>query len=129
MYAIIESGGKQVCVKKGDLVKVEKLDLNKDDEYEFPVLLVSGDGRTLVGTPHVEGAVVKGKVVEQGKARKVIVFHYRPKDNYRKKAGHRQPYTKFEITEVTAPGMGSEAGDAKKAEAAPAAEPAEAKEA
>ena len=104
MYAIIESGGKQQTVTKGQRIKVEKLDANVGDEVTLPVLLISGDGTTIIGQPQVEGASVKGKVIEQGKDKKVIVFHYKPKKDYRKKNGHRQPFTKIEVTEIVAPG-------------------------
>lgn len=103
MYAIIESGGKQQSVKTGDRIKVEKLDVNVGDEVTFPVLLVSDEGKTLIGEPQVEGASVKGKVIGQGKSKKVIVLHYKPKKDYRKRQGHRQPFTKVEITDIIAP--------------------------
>lgn len=103
MYAIIESGGKQQCVSKGDRVKVEKLNAEVDDEITFDVLLVSDGDNTFIGEPKVEGATVKGKVIEQGKDKKVIVFKYKPKKDYRKKQGHRQPFTKVEITDIIAP--------------------------
>lgn len=104
MYAIIESGGKQQRVEKGNLIKVEKLDVEPGAEVELPVLLLSGDGETVIGQPKVEGACVKAKVIRQDKARKVIVFKYKPKISYRKKQGHRQPYTLLEVTEIVAPG-------------------------
>lgn len=104
MYAIIESGGKQQRVEKGDRIKVEKLDVNVGDEVTLPVLLISDEGSTLIGQPHVEGAQVEGRVIEQGKDKKVVVFHYKPKKDYRKKAGHRQPFTKIEVTGIVTPG-------------------------
>lgn len=93
MYAIIASGGKQLRVEKDDRIKVEKLDVQKGDTVEFPVLLLSGDGSTQIGTPTVQGAVVKGEVLSQDKAKKVIVFKYKPKINIRKSRTPSTIYT------------------------------------
>ena len=90
MYAIIQTGGKQYKVEAGDEILVEKLEAAVDAEVEFDVLLVSDDA----------GVKVKGKVVEHGKGKKVIVFKYKPKKNIRTKRGHRQPYTKVEILSI-----------------------------
>ena len=101
MYAIIATGGKQYRVSEGDTIYVEKLDLEPDSEVTFPVLMLGGDTVTM-GTPEVEGASVKGKVVRHGKGQKIVVFKYKAKKNYRRKAGHRQPFTKVEITGIKA---------------------------
>lgn len=103
MYAIIETGGKQYKVSEGDVVYVEKLDAEEGSEYVFDkVLAVSAEENVNFGTPYVEGASVKAKVLGQGKGRKIIVFKYKPKKNYRKKQGHRQPYTKVQIDKINA---------------------------
>ncbi len=100
MYAVIQTGGKQYKVEKGDEVLVEKLDADVDAEVAFDVLLVADDAGVKIGKPVLEGVVVKGKVLEHGKGKKVIVFKYKPKKNSRKKNGHRQPYTKVEILSI-----------------------------
>ena len=102
MYAVIETGGKQHRVEKGAEIYVEKLDVDEGDTVTFDhVLMVGGDTLT-VGNPYVEGANVKAKVVKHGKQRKIIVFKMKPKKKYRRKQGHRQPYTKLEITQIKA---------------------------
>jgi len=101
VYAIIATGGKQYRVSEGDTIYVEKLDLEPDSEVTFPVLMLGGDTVTM-GTPEVEGASVKGKVVRHGKGKKIVVFKYKAKKNYRRKQGHRQPFTQVEITAITA---------------------------
>ncbi|MDO4542954.1 MAG: 50S ribosomal protein L21 [Clostridia bacterium] len=100
MYAIIQTGGKQYKVAVGDEVLVEKLDVEVDTEVTFDVLLVADGENITVGTPVVDGVKATGKVLEQGKGKKVIVFRYKPKKNIRKKRGHRQPYTRVEITAI-----------------------------
>ena len=101
MYAVIETGGKQYRVQKGDTLFVEKLEAEAGDKIDLDkVLLVSKDGELLAGKPYVDGAKVVANVLEQGKAKKIIVFKYKAKKNYRKKQGHRQPYTKIEIEEI-----------------------------
>ena len=101
MYAIIEACGKQYKVTKGDVVFFEKLDAEEGKKVSFDnVVLVSDEGKIEVGTPYVKGAKVEGKVVAHGKGKKIIVFKYKAKKNYRRKQGHRQPYTKVEITSV-----------------------------
>lgn len=100
MYAIIQTGGKQYKVETGDQVLVEKLNADVDAEVEFETLLVSDDAGVKVGKPVIKGVSVKGKVLEHGKGKKVVVFKYKPKKNIRKKSGHRQPYTKVEILSI-----------------------------
>jgi len=101
MYAIVETGGKQYRVQEGDVIFVEKLDVNEGDSVTFDkVLVFSKDGSIKLGAPVVEGAKVEAKVVENGKAKKVIVFKYKAKKHYRVKKGHRQPYTKLQIEKI-----------------------------
>lgn len=100
MYAIIQTGGKQYKVEAGDEILVEKLEADVDAEVEFDTLLVSDDTGVKVGKPVLDGVKVKGKVVEHGKGKKVVVFKYKPKKNIRTKRGHRQPYTKVEILSI-----------------------------
>ena len=100
MYAIIRTGGKQYKVAAGDEILIEKLEAAVDAEVEFDVLLVSDESGVKVGKPVVDGVKVKGKVLEHGKGKKVVVFKYKPKKNIRTKRGHRQPYTKVEILSI-----------------------------
>ena len=101
MYAIIESCGKQYNVAEGDVVFFEKLDTEEGKKVTFDkVVLVSDDKKVEVGAPYVKGAKVEGKVVEHGKGKKIIVYKYKAKKNYRRTQGHRQPYTKLEITKI-----------------------------
>ena len=101
MYAVIETGGKQYRVQEGDTVFVEKINTEEGDKIDFSkVLLVAKEEDLVVGKPYVEGAKVEATVLEQGKAKKVLVFKYKSKKNYRKKQGHRQPYTKVKIEKI-----------------------------
>lgn len=100
MYAIIQTGGKQYKVAAGDELLIEKLEAAVDAEVEFDVLLVSDESGVKVGKPVLDGVKVKGKVLEHGKGKKVVVFKYKPKKNIRTKRGHRQPYTKVEILSI-----------------------------
>ena len=103
MYAIIETGGKQYRVQQGDIVFVEKLDLAPGAAVEFDVLLLSQEDVGLtIGRPYVSGAKVTATVVGQVKGEKIVIFKYKSKKNYRRKQGHRQPYTKLEITGISA---------------------------
>ena len=99
LYAIIETGGKQYKVQKGDVLHVENLNVGEGEMVVFDkVLLASGDdGAIKLGKPYVEGASVSAKVLKNGKSKKIIVFKYKPKKNIRKKKGHRQPFTRVEI--------------------------------
>ena len=101
MYAIIESCGKQYKVAEGDVVFFEKLDAEEGKKVTFDkVILVSNDGKVEVGSPVIAGAKVEGKVVSNGRGKKILVFKYKPKKNERKTRGHRQDYTKVEITSI-----------------------------
>lgn len=101
MYAIIKTGGKQYRVQEGDSIFVEKLANDVDSEVVFDqVLAVVNDGDVKVGTPVVEGAKVTAKVLEQGKEKKILVFKYKAKSDYRRRQGHRQPYTKVVIEKI-----------------------------
>ena len=103
MYAVLTTGGKQYRVQEGDVLFVEKLNAEVDSTVELTaVLAVSKDGELKVGAPVVEGAKVVAKVLAQGKAKKVVVFKYKPKKDYRRKNGHRQPYTKIVIEKIEA---------------------------
>ena len=103
MYAVIQTGGKQYRVQQGDVIYVEKMDSQAGDPVSFDeVLLVSNDSETKIGAPVVSGAKVEGKVLAQVKSRKIVVYKYKAKKNERKKQGHRQPYTKIEITAINA---------------------------
>ena len=103
MYAVIKTGGKQYRVQQGDVIFVEKLNAQADEAVTFDeVLLVGEADQSKVGTPVVEGAKVEGKVLAQVKGQKIVVYKYKSKKNERKKQGHRQPYTKVEITAINA---------------------------
>src|SRR5690554_2419070 len=103
MYAIIDTGGKQYRVQEGDTLYVEKLDASAGDTITLEnVLAVSKEGSLTVGNPLVNGAKVDAKVVKQGKGKKIIIFKYKPKKDFRKKQGHRQPYTKLVIEKINA---------------------------
>ncbi len=101
MYAVIETGGKQYRVEEGQVIKVEKIDAQVGDEITFDKVLAVNPGDNLkVGTPLIQGATATAKVVRQDKAKKIIVFKYKAKKNYRKKTGHRQPYTQVKIERI-----------------------------
>ncbi len=100
MYAIIATGGKQYKVAEGDVVKVEKLSGEAGDKVVFDKVLLVSDDAVSVGNPVVEGATVEGKIVEQKKDKKVIVYKYKPKSGYHKKNGHRQQVTVVEIEKI-----------------------------
>ena len=103
MYAIIKTGGKQYRVAEGDIITIEKLEATADETVTFDeVLTVVNDGDVKVGTPLVNGAKVTGTVLEQGKAKKILVFKYKAKSNDRRRQGHRQPFTKVRIESIQA---------------------------
>jgi len=100
VYAIIQTGGKQYKVECGSQIMVEKLESDVNAEVSFETLLVADDSGVKVGKPVLSGVVVRGKVLEHGKGKKVVVFKYKPKKDTRAKRGHRQPYTKVEILSI-----------------------------
>ena len=102
MYAIIKTGGKQYKVQYGDVIFVEKLAAEGEAVVFDQVLTVVNDADVKIGTPVVEGAKVTGKVEAQGKDKKILVFKYKAKSNYRKRQGHRQPFTKVVIEKIEA---------------------------
>lgn len=102
MYAIIETGGKQIKVEAGQEIYVEKLAGEVGDVVTFEKVLFVGGDSAKVGVPFVEGATVTAKVEKQGRAKKLTVYKYKPKKNYHKKQGHRQPYTKLTIDAINA---------------------------
>ena len=102
MYAVIETGGKQYKVSEGDVIFVEKLGVEEGETVTFDKVLVVADGEDVkFGAPVVEGAKVEAKVVKNGKAKKIYVFKMKRKKNYRRKKGHRQPFTKVEISKIS----------------------------
>lgn len=100
MYAIIETGGKQIKVQENDVIYVEKIEANDGDKVTFNRVLMVGGEKTSVGTPFVKNASVTGTVDKQGKGKKITVFKYRPKKSSKTKQGHRQPYTKITIDKI-----------------------------
>ena len=102
MFAVIETGGKQYKVQNGDVIYVEKLAQEENSEVKFQVVALGGANGLKIGTPYVEGASVTGKVLKNGKGKKITVFTYRPKKGSKRKMGHRQPYTKVEISAINA---------------------------
>lgn len=101
MYAIIETGAKQYKVSVGDEIKIEKLDVEVGSSIELDkVVALNNEGKFVAGTPYVEGAKVKVNVLEQGKSKKVIIFKYLAKKDFRKKKGHRQPYTLIKVEDI-----------------------------
>ncbi len=102
MFAVFETGGKQYKVGEGDIIFVEKLGIEEGETIEFDhVLALSRGESTMYGTPYIDGAKVAAKVVKNGKAKKVVVFKYKPKKNEKTKQGHRQPYSKIQITSIS----------------------------
>jgi len=122
MYAVIEACGKQYKVEEKDVVFFEKLDAEEGKKVTFEnVILVSDNGKVQVGNPYVKGVKVEGKVVAHGKGKKIIVFKMKPKKNERKKQGHRQPYTKVEITSIKTAAEKKTADKEESAQTKPAA--------
>ena len=103
MYAIIETGGKQYKVEAGDVLFIEKLDVEADSEVTFDkVIAVGAEDGIKVGAPYVDGATVSAKAIKNGKGKKIVVMTYKPNKNAKRKKGHRQPYTKVEISSINA---------------------------
>ena len=101
MYAIIETGGKQLKVEEGSVIYVEKLDVNEGEEYTFDKVVAVNNGGLTLGTPYVEGAKVTCNVEKQGKEKKIVIFKYKSKKgSTRRKQGHRQPYTKLTVLKI-----------------------------
>ena len=100
MYAIIVTGGNQQRVEEGSVIYVEKLDVQPGDNFTFEDVLMIGGDSLRVGDPYLDGVTVDAVVEKHGKQKKIIVFKYKPKKKYRRKQGHRQPYTKLTITKI-----------------------------
>ncbi|MBR6351836.1 MAG: 50S ribosomal protein L21 [Firmicutes bacterium] len=123
MYAVVQTGGKQYRVSEGDVISVEKLNAEAGSTVVLnEVLVIGGEAETVVGKPFIEGAAVSAEVLENGKGKKVIIFKYKAKKDYRRKQGHRQPYTKLQIKSISA--NGEFKAEPAKAEAVKAEEPA-----
>jgi large subunit ribosomal protein L21 len=104
-YAIVESGGKQFRVRTGQVINTDLLHVEKGKEVELsPVLMIADGDEVIIGTPEVQGAKVIATCLEEGKARKIIIFRYKNKVRERRKTGHRQPYTRLLIKEIVKPG-------------------------
>lgn len=102
MYAIIETGGKQLKVQEGQTITVEKLNAEPGETVTFDNVVFVGGDEVKVGTPHVEGASVSAKVEGQGRSKKIIVFKFKKRKKYRRKQGHRQSYTKLSVEKINA---------------------------
>ena len=100
MYAVIETGGKQVRVSEGKVIYVEKLDVNAGDNFTFDKVLMVGGDSMIIGNPYVDGVTVDATVEKHGKQKKIVIFKYKPKKKYRRKQGHRQTYTKLTVTKI-----------------------------
>jgi len=100
MYAVIETGGKQIKVEVGQEIYIEKLEVEAEETYTFDKVLMIGGEKTQVGTPYVKNATVTAKVIKNGRGPKIVIYKYEPKKHYHRKNGHRQPYTKLTITDI-----------------------------
>ncbi len=104
MYAVLRTGGKQYRVAAGDTIKVEKLEGNAGDAVELKDVLLLADGENvLLGRPLIEGALIKAEILEQERDRKVVIFKYRRRRRYRRKTGHRQPFTALRVVDIVRP--------------------------
>ncbi len=102
MHAVIATGGKQYIVEEGNIIKVEKLEAKEGEKVKFDqVLMLEKDGEYQIGQPLVENSYVEGRVLRQGKAKKIVVFKYKPKKKYQKKLGHRQSFTEIRIEKIS----------------------------
>ena len=101
MFAIIQSGGKQYRVAEGDVLRLESLKAEPGDTVELPVMMLSSDSEVKIGAPLVDGANVKAEVVSHGRGKKIYIYKFKAKANYRRKNGHRQPYTEVRIGEIS----------------------------
>lgn len=102
MYAVIESGGKQHRVEPGEIVRLEKLAVDKGGTVDFEKVMLVGEGENIrIGTPYLEGGKVRAEVVGHGRGDKVTIIKMRRRKNYRRKVGHRQPYTEVKITDIS----------------------------
>ena len=102
MYAVIKTGGKQYRVSEGDRLRVEKIDGQKGDKVELAEVLMLGGERVAIGSPMVAGATVSAEIIAQGLGKKIIVFKMRRRKRYRRKNGHRQPFTELRVTGISA---------------------------
>lgn len=102
MYAIIEAGGKQYKVEKGDTIFIEKLSTDEGANVDFKVVALANEGNLTLGSPYIDSAKVSAKVLKNGKGKKITVFTYKPKNGKNRKLGHRQPYSKVQIEEINA---------------------------
>lgn len=102
MYAVIKTGGKQYRVSEGDRIRVEKLPGAVGDSIELPEVLMIGGDKVAIGAPRVEGAKVAAQIIGQGRGKKIIVFKIKRRKGYRRKAGHRQPFTELKVTGISA---------------------------
>jgi large subunit ribosomal protein L21 len=102
MYAVIKTGGKQYRVSEGDRLRVEKIDGQKGDKIELAEVLMLGGERVAIGSPMVAGATVSAEIIGQGLGKKIIVFKMRRRKRYRRKNGHRQPFTELRVTSISA---------------------------
>jgi len=101
MYAVVKTGGKEYRVSKGDLIRVEKLEGKVGDQVELKdVLMVSKEGETQFGTPHLASVVIKGEIVQEGKGKKVLTYKMKKRKNYRRFKGHRQAYTHLKVNDI-----------------------------
>ena len=100
MYAVIETGGKQIRVSEGKVIYVEKLDVNAGDNFTFDKVLMVGGEELIIGNPYVDSVSVDATVEKHGRQKKIIVFKFKAKKKYRRKQGHRQSYTKLTITKI-----------------------------
>jgi large subunit ribosomal protein L21 len=106
MFAVMETGGRQHKVHQGGVLRVEKLEVPKGDQVTLDrILAVGDDAQTVIGTPYIAGAQVVVQVLQQGKAKKIIIYKYKAKKNYRRKNGHRQFFTEIMVKEIVCPGF------------------------